>query len=100
MLKQLKHIIVLASILLGLIIGFIYFLINQPELDYEKEYTGVCGVKTIPPIIKEGKVLFNSECYICHKKGKTDDILVGVIKRYGESFVKLYITKEEWSEWI
>ncbi|PHS05982.1 MAG: hypothetical protein COA88_11335, partial [Kordia sp.] len=33
--------------------------------------------------------------YICHKKGKTDDILVGVIKRYGESFVKLYITKED-----
>lgn len=42
-----------------------------------------------------GKVVFESDCKMCHGKNKTDDMLKNVVSRLGVGYLQLYITKQD-----
>ncbi|TMI74336.1 MAG: cytochrome c [Bacteroidetes bacterium] len=45
--------------------------------------------------INQGKSLFQKNCGACHNVLITDNHLAGVIQRVGESYLKLYVTRQD-----
>jgi mono/diheme cytochrome c family protein len=45
--------------------------------------------------INQGRSLFLTNCRQCHNVLATDNYLAGVIQRVGESYLKLYLTRQD-----
>ena len=46
-------------------------------------------------LIKQGQILFKANCNNCHAILQTDNYLQGIVQRVGESYLKLYLTKQD-----